>query len=161
MENLVISKNSTITGQTGNSMSKSTSYSSTYSNTIGASISGGLSLGIIPTFTMSASANYSHTYQSTNTVSDTSSQSFTQGLSINTGETAYINPNIRYYNSGTAPVYNVSPNTTIVIGDESIATIQPKSNRFLFESGELLPSSRLITFGIKHSGSVQQPVDPY
>lgn len=129
MENLVISKNSTITGQTGNSMSKSTSYSSTYSNTIGASISGGLSLGIIPTFTMSASANYSHTYQSTNTVSDTSSQSFTQGLSINTGETAYINPNIRYYNSGTAPVYNVSPNTTIVIGDESIATIQPNQNQ--------------------------------
>lgn len=128
MEKLIVSKSATITGQTGNSMSKNTSYSSTNTNTVGASISAGVSIGIIPTFTMSASVNYSHTWQTTNSVSDTTSQSFTQGLSINSGESAYINPNVRYYNSGTAPVYNVSPNTTIVIGDESIATIQPNEN---------------------------------
>lgn len=129
MEKLIVSKSATITGQTGNSMSKSTSYSSTSTNTLGASVSAGVSIGIIPTFSMSASVNYSHTWQTTNSVSDTTSQSFTQGLSINTGESAYINPNIRYYNSGTAPVYNVSPNTTIVVGDESIATIQPNQNQ--------------------------------
>lgn len=129
MEKLIVSKSATITGQTGNSMSKSTSHSSTSTNTLGASISAGVSISIIPTFSMSASVNYSHTWQTTNSVSDTTSQSFTQGLSINTGESAYINPNIRYYNSGTAPVYNVSPNTTIVVGDESIATIQPNQNQ--------------------------------
>ncbi len=129
MEKLIVSKSATITGQTGNSMSKSTSHSCTSTNTLGASISAGVSISIIPTFSMSASVNYSHTWQTTNSVSDTTSQSFTQGLSINTGESAYINPNIRYYNSGTAPVYNVSPNTTIVVGDESIATIQPNQNQ--------------------------------
>lgn len=129
MEKLVVSKNATITGQEGTSMSKNTTYSSTNSNTVGASVSAGLSIGLIPTFTMSASASYSHTWQTTNTVSDTTGQTFTQGLSLNTGESAYINPNIRYYNSGTAPVYNVSPNTTIVIGNESIATIQPNQNQ--------------------------------
>lgn len=129
MEKLVVSKNATITGQEGTSISKNTTYSSTSSNTVGANISTGLNIGIIPTYSISASVNFSNTSQTSNSVSDTNSQSYTQGLSLNTGESAYINPNIRYYNSGTAPVYNVSPNTTIVLGDASIATIQPNQNQ--------------------------------
>nr|WP_263282180.1 hypothetical protein [Clostridium botulinum] len=35
-----------------------------------------------------------------------------------------MNPNIRYYNTGTAPVYNVTPTTTIVIDKQSVATIK-------------------------------------
>ncbi|WP_039244117.1 binary toxin-like calcium binding domain-containing protein [Clostridium botulinum] len=126
MERLVVSKSETITVDSTKSMSKSTSYSSTNINTVGAEISGNLELagGIFPVFNMSASANYSHTLENTSTVDNTTGESFSQGLSINTGESAYINPNIRYYNTGTAPVYNVTPNTTIVIDKQSVATIK-------------------------------------
>nr|BAA32537.1 C2 toxin (component-II) [Clostridium botulinum] len=126
MERLVVSKSETITGDSTKSMSKSTSHSSTNINTVGAEVSGSLQLagGIFPVFSMSASANYSHTWQNTSTVDDTTGESFSQGLSINTGESAYINPNIRYYNTGTAPVYNVTPTTTIVIDKQSVATIK-------------------------------------
>ncbi|KEH96664.1 hypothetical protein Z953_14170 [Clostridium botulinum D str. 16868] len=126
MERLVVSKSETITGDSTKSMSKSTSHSSTNINTVGAEVSGSLQLagGIFPVFSMSASANYSHTWQNTSTVDDTTGESFSQGLSINTAESAYINPNIRYYNTGTAPVYNVTPTTTIVIDKQSVATIK-------------------------------------
>ncbi|MDT2276234.1 hypothetical protein P7H20_17320 [Paenibacillus larvae] len=52
-------------------------------------------------------------HSSTHTVdsSNTSGQDWQHQLELNTGQSAYMNANVRYYNTGTAPVYNLVPTT--------------------------------------------------
>ena len=129
MEKLLVKKNSTITGQEGSSMTKAVTTGSTQSNNVGTSISGEIGFAGMPSFKITASANYSHTWTTNNSIQDTTGTSFTNGLSINYGEAAYINPNVRYYNTGTAPVYNLSPNITLTLDGGSIASIKANSNQ--------------------------------
>lgn len=136
MEDLLVTKNSTITGETGSTMSKATTTGYTQSNTAGVEISGEVGFTGFPNFTITASANYSHTWETNNSVEDTSGTSFTNGLSIEYGEAAYINPNVRYYNTGTAPVYNLKPTITLTLDGGSIASIKAQSNQ---TSGYLNP----------------------
>lgn len=142
MEKLVVSKNATLSTQAGTSMSKSTSSSFTDSNTEGVSSTFGIS-GL--EFNASVTASYSHSSQSTNSVSDTSGKSFVDGLNLSTASAAYIDPNIRYYNSGTAPVYNLSPNITISIDDDSITTIQAQASQManFLNPGDYYPKQSL------------------
>lgn len=129
MEKLVVSKNSTIDTSQGSSMSKTSSSETSNSNQVGVNVTTEAGYDVLPKFNVSVSANYSHTWQTSNSVANTNQNSFTNGLSINTGQSAYINPNIRYYNTGTAPVYNVSPNITVSIDGDSIASVQAQANQ--------------------------------
>ncbi|MDT2292598.1 hypothetical protein P7H15_06275 [Paenibacillus larvae] len=40
-----------------------------------------------------------------------------------------MNANVRYYNTGTAPVYNLVPTTNLVLGRQTIATVTGQLNQ--------------------------------
>lgn len=145
MENLLVTKNSTITGESGSSMAKAVTTGQTQSNTAGTEISGEIGFEGFPNFKITASANYSHTWETSNSVEDTTGTSFTKGLSINSGEAAYINPNVRYYNTGTAPVYNLSPSITLTLNGGSIASIKAQPNQIggYINPGQNYPAKNL------------------
>lgn len=130
MEKLIISNNQNISSQQGKSISASTSSSSTDQNMVGVDVTAGLSYG-----TTGISANfqvtghYSHTWSNTSTVENSSSNNWSQDIGINTGQSAYLNANVRYYNTGTAPIYNVKPTTNFVLGGDSIVTVKAKENQ--------------------------------
>lgn len=126
MERLVVSKNQTISQQVGTSVSKTISHS--LSKSITASLSGGFSGGITG-ISASFSSSFSSSLITSNTVSNTESSSFSKTLNIDLGHSAFLNPNVRYNNYGTAPIYNVQPTTSIVIKDQTVTTVKVQSNQ--------------------------------
>lgn len=117
MEKLFISENIDFT----NSQQNTTSSSKTEATTQGIEIGGGveekklvghISLGF------SNTSSTTHTYEESNGTQ----------LHINTGQAAYLNANIRYFNTGTAPIYQVKPTNNFIIGDDTIITITAPPN---------------------------------
>ncbi|WP_283698597.1 binary toxin-like calcium binding domain-containing protein [Clostridium perfringens] len=125
MEKLIISTNEHASTDQGKTVSRATTNSKTDSNTAGVSVSVGYQNG----FTGSITTNYSHTTDNSTSVQDSNGESWNTGLSINKGESAYINANIRYYNTGTAPMYKVTPTTNLVLDGETLATIKAQDNQ--------------------------------
>ncbi|MCY9512461.1 hypothetical protein M5W78_21665, partial [Paenibacillus larvae] len=64
-------------------------------------------------FSASVTGHYSHSSTHTVDSSNTSGQDWQHQLELNTGQSAYMNANVRYYNTGTAPVYNQVPTTNL------------------------------------------------
>ncbi|WP_416188330.1 ADP-ribosylating binary toxin iota binding subunit Ib [Clostridium perfringens] len=125
MENLIISTNEHASSDQGKTVSRATTNSKTDANTVGVSISAGYQNG----FTGNITTSYSHTTDNSTAVQDSNGESWNTGLSINKGESAYINANVRYYNTGTAPMYKVTPTTNLVLDGETLATIKAQDNQ--------------------------------
>lgn len=125
MEKLIISTNEYASTDQGKTVSRATTNSKTDANTVGVSVTAGYNNG----FTGSITANYSHTTDNTTAVQDSNGESWNTGLSINKGESAHINANIRYYNTGTAPMYKVTPTTNLVLDGDTLATIKAQDNQ--------------------------------
>ncbi|MFJ7888605.1 binary toxin-like calcium binding domain-containing protein [Lysinibacillus xylanilyticus] len=118
MEKLILSENKDFT----ESQENSTSSSKTESNTENTSAEGG---GEGKKFIGKITAGFSHTSSTT----QTTEESTTKQVHINTGQSAYLNANVRYFNTGTAPIYQVTPTNNFIIDDETIMTITaPPSN---------------------------------
>ncbi len=130
MEMLVVSVNQTISQQEGTSASKSVSQSISESttNSLGIQTTAGYSNG---SFSVSATftASTSTTNAISNSTSTTSSDSFINTLGIDTGHSAYLNPNVRYHNIGTCPIYHLQPTTSVVINNQTVATIKVQENQ--------------------------------
>ncbi|MED1305303.1 hypothetical protein BK704_10980 [[Bacillus thuringiensis] serovar konkukian] len=127
MENLIISNNQNVSSQEGKSISSSTSSSSTSENMVGVDVSAGYSL--LGGFNAQVTGRYSHTWSSSSSVENSSSNNWSRDLGINTGQSAYLNANVRYYNTGTAPIYSVKPTTNFVLNGASIVTVKAKENQ--------------------------------
>ncbi|UBL00756.1 iota toxin protein Ib (plasmid) [Clostridium perfringens] len=125
MEKLIISTNEHASTDQGKTVSRATTNSKTDSNTGGVSVSAGYQNG----FTGSITTNYSHTTENSTSVQDSNGESWNTGLSINKGESAYINANVRYYNTGTAPMYKVTPTTNLVLDGDTLTTIKAQDNQ--------------------------------
>ncbi|MGG4396083.1 binary toxin-like calcium binding domain-containing protein [Paenibacillus thiaminolyticus] len=134
MERLILSNNKEFSSDSGSkvSMSRETSSSSSASNTLGIDVSAGVSL--FEGFSASVTGHYSHTSTHTVNSAQTSGQDWSEtlGLKTNDAQAAYANANIRYYNTGTAPVYKFIPTTNLVLGKETFATITGQMNQEAF-----------------------------
>lgn len=118
MEKLIISENEDFTKSQENSTSSSKTESNTENISGEAGAEGRKFIGKI-------TAGFSHTSSTT----QTTEESTTKQVHINTGQSAYLNANVRYFNTGTAPIYQVTPTNNFIIDDETIMTITaPPSN---------------------------------
>lgn len=141
MEKLILSTNDHVSTDQGKSVSRSTTNSKTDANTVGVSISAGYQNG----FTGSVTANYSHTTDNTTAVQDSKGESWNTGLQISKSESAYINANVRYYNTGTAPMYKVTPTTNLVLDGDTLSTIKAQENQI---GNNLSPNSTYPKKGV-------------
>ncbi|TDL49247.1 peptidase [Paenibacillus dendritiformis] len=130
MERLILSDNKEFSSSSGKRISRETSSSSSASNTEGIDVSAGFSL--FEGFSGSVTGHYSHTSTHTVNSTQTSGQDWSEQLGLNSAQAAYVNANIRYYNTGTAPVYKFIPTTNLVLGKETIATITGQMNQEAF-----------------------------
>ena len=128
MEKLIFSKNENVTE--GSTNTKSTSTTKTNSNTdtvdIGAKIGfsdKGLSFEFSP--------RYVHSWTSSTAVQDTKGETWSKQIGINTDQAAFLNANVRYYNAGTAPIYEVRPTTNFMLrnANQSLTTIKAGPNQ--------------------------------
>ncbi|PFK27805.1 binary toxin-like calcium binding domain-containing protein [Bacillus cereus] len=128
MEKLIFSKNENVTE--GSTNTKSTSTTKTKSNTntvdIGAKIGfsdKGLSFEFSP--------RYVHSWTSSTAVQDTKGETWSKQIGINTDQAAFLNANVRYYNAGTAPIYEVRPTTNFMLrnANQSLTTIKAGPNQ--------------------------------
>ncbi|UUV16763.1 binary toxin-like calcium binding domain-containing protein [Clostridioides difficile] len=141
MEKLILSTNDHVSTDQGKSVSRSTTNSKTDANTVGVAISAGYQNG----FTGSVTANYSHTTDNTTAVQDSKGESWNTGLQISKSESAYINANVRYYNTGTAPMYKVTPTTNLVLDGDTLSTIKAQENQI---GNNLSPNSTYPKKGV-------------
>ncbi|MEH7151316.1 binary toxin-like calcium binding domain-containing protein [Bacillus thuringiensis] len=133
MERFILSKNKSITEGSDQSISKSTNSTSSSSKTseTGGSVTVGVNASLT-SFGVSASGTLSKsnsTASSTSSsVENTTGKTLSSQLQLNTGDAAYVNPNIRYYNAGTAPMHDVKPTVSLAIGADTLATIKAQDN---------------------------------
>ncbi|MGQ7173840.1 hypothetical protein ACUOCP_54280, partial [Escherichia sp. R-CC3] len=64
-------------------------------------------------------------------VQDNSGDSWSKQIGINTDQAAFLNANVRYYNTGTAPIYEVRPTTNFILknANQSLTTIKAGPNQ--------------------------------
>ncbi|MGH0607276.1 binary toxin-like calcium binding domain-containing protein, partial [Bacillus mycoides] len=135
MEQIVLSKNQTVSlndgGSKSNTVSRSTSTSTTDATTesISTEVSASLSdFGV--KVSGSLSKEHSTTVGIDNSKSDTSESNWSKTIGIQTGEAAHFAAGIRYYNQGTAPIYTVKPTMTFsLMNNHTIASIAAKENQ--------------------------------
>lgn len=133
MEKLIFSENKDITKDTGGSISKSTSSSSTSSHTEewGESATVEVSASLTD-FGVKASATLSHsdstTKSTTASVENSSGENWSTQVHLNSSQAAFLNPNIRYFNAGTAPMHDVRPTVGLSLGPDTLATITAQEN---------------------------------
>lgn len=116
LENLILSPNQNLTNSV--SSTQSTGWSSSRTWGIGTTATASLDPSV------SVSRNYSHTTTTTN------DWGVTQGNTseFNSASAAYLNANVRYYNTGTGTIYSAKPTTNFVLGNSTVATIQAQGN---------------------------------
>ncbi|HEF1880276.1 binary toxin-like calcium binding domain-containing protein [Bacillus thuringiensis] len=128
MEKLLFSKNENVTEGTSNTKSTSTTKTNSNTNTVelGAKI-GFTDKGVSFDF----SPKYAHSWTSSTAVQDNSGDSWSKQVGINTDQAAFLNANVRYYNMGTAPIYEVRPTTNFILKNtnQSLATIKAGPNQ--------------------------------
>lgn len=129
MEKLLITNNQDVSSGTASSKSITTGSGDSTSNT--ASISSGVSYSSKDGLTIGVSSEYSNTTTTMTYTENNDSNSWSEDLGINTAESAFLNANIRYYNTGTAPIYELRPTTNFVLNNskDSIATIRSGPNQ--------------------------------
>ncbi|WP_255260328.1 binary toxin-like calcium binding domain-containing protein [Bacillus cereus] len=128
MEKLIFSKNENVTE--GSTNTKSTSITKTNGTT--KSVEVGASIGISDKkFSINVSSKYSQSWNSSTAVQDTKGETWSKQIGINTDQAAFLNANVRYYNAGTAPIYEVRPTTNFVLrnANQSLTTIKAGPNQ--------------------------------
>lgn len=128
MENLIMSKNQNITEGTSGSKTVSTTKTDTITHGVNIGAEAGFANKL---FSFKLSSSYSYTNTTSTAIQDSSTDSWTSQIGINTSQAAYLNANIRYYNTGTAPIYELTPTTNFVLKNsgKSIATIKASPNQ--------------------------------
>nr|AYA44303.1 component b binary enterotoxin [Clostridium perfringens] len=142
MEKLILSKNQISSTEQGKTISRATSNSSTSSIT--SSIS--TNIGFNPEgISGGVTTEFSNTHETSNTVTNETGETWSEGLQINIGESAYLNANIRYYNSGSAPIYDVQPTTNLVLDNDTINTILAGPNQLanVLQADKVYPAPNL------------------
>ncbi|MCR6850436.1 binary toxin-like calcium binding domain-containing protein [Bacillus sp. IBL03825] len=126
MEKMIISEFNEVTKEKGESVSTETSNSNTEENTSGIEASVGFDgLSINGQVTTS----FSHTSSNTTTVENSSEKDWSEAIGMNKGESAALNANVRYYNTGTAPIYDAQPTTNLILGTDTLHTIRVRQNQ--------------------------------
>ncbi|PGM87622.1 binary toxin-like calcium binding domain-containing protein [Bacillus cereus] len=128
MEKLHFSKNDNVGEGIGGTKSKTVTKTDTTTNTV----EGGGTIGWGEKgFSLSFSAKYSHAWSNSTSTADTDSTSWSSQIGINTAERAYLNANVRYYNAGSAPIYELRPTSNFVFQNsgDSITTITAGPNQ--------------------------------
>ncbi|MGH0945696.1 binary toxin-like calcium binding domain-containing protein, partial [Bacillus mycoides] len=127
MERLHFSRNETVTEGQADTISKTVTKTDTTTNTV--EIGG--SLGFSDKgFSFSVSPKYTHSWSSSTATADTEGTTWSSQLAYNAAERAFLNANVRYHNSGTAPIYDLKPTTNFVFQNsgDSIATVTANSS---------------------------------
>nr|WBO26486.1 Vip-like4 [Bacillus thuringiensis] len=152
MEKLILSENVDYT----NSQENSTSNSKTEANTSNASIDGGAEG---KKFVGHITQGFSHTTSTTNTTENSN----TAQVHINTVDSAYINANVRYFNTGSAPIYQVTPTNNFTLDGDTIMTIlaQPAYIGNSLTPGETYPDASMSPIAITEVGAGKDFTIPY
>lgn len=138
MERVILSRLINESGEHGASQSRETSSSSSSSNTEGLDVTAGYNFSPLQGgFSMSATGHYSHTGSQTVEESNSTGNSWSNSISLNRGETAELNANIRYYNTGTGVVYSLEPTFNLVLERNTLATVRAQLNQ---QASHLAPS---------------------
>ncbi|TKH17348.1 hypothetical protein FC694_09245 [Bacillus wiedmannii] len=126
MEKLIVSEFNEVTKETGKSTSTATSNSKTEENTAGIEATVGFE-GL--KFNGQVTTSFSHTSSNTTSVENASEKNWSEAINLNQGESAALNANIRYYNTGTAPIYDAQPTTNLILGKDTLHTIKIKQDQ--------------------------------
>ncbi|HDR7762372.1 binary toxin-like calcium binding domain-containing protein [Bacillus cereus] len=107
------------------------SYSTTDSITAGITFEESFTL---LDFGAKVSESFSITTSSTAEYENSTSESWSEQLNFNTSDRARLNANVRYHNTGSAPIYKVQPTSSFVLQDGSkngytIRTVKAKENQ--------------------------------
>ncbi|WP_423734496.1 binary toxin-like calcium binding domain-containing protein [Bacillus thuringiensis] len=127
VEKFHFSKNETV--QEGASGTKSKTV--TNSNTTTNSVDIGAKFGFNKDgFSFDFSPKYTRSWSSSTAIANAESESWSKQININLSERAFLNANIRYYNGGTASIYDLRPTSNFVLqhSGESIATVTANGN---------------------------------
>ncbi|WP_242318979.1 binary toxin-like calcium binding domain-containing protein [Bacillus cereus group sp. BfR-BA-01349] len=147
MERIILSKNRDITQENGGSANHSISHMTSTSKTdgISSSVNAEISASLFD-FGAKISTNFTKDHSSTvsleNSISNTNEANWSQTIGIKESEAAYVGAGIRYVNSGTAPIYQAKPTSTLSLTDGTpLATIMAKENQIAnhISPGEYYP----------------------
>lgn len=113
----------------GNSGSKTTSVTETNSTINEVSVGGKLGVND-KGFSFEISPSYKHSWTKSTVIQNSETASWSKQIAVNPSTAAYLNANIRYYNEGTAPIYDLAPTSNFVLQNEkkSIGTITANKN---------------------------------
>ncbi|MEY8445905.1 binary toxin-like calcium binding domain-containing protein [Enterococcus ratti] len=141
MEKMILSRVINENNEHGASDSRETGSNTTRSNTEGISVGGEISM--MPK--VSITGNYSHTNTQSVESKNTTGKNWETSIGLNKGETADLNANIRYYNTGTGVIYGVKPTVNFVLEKDTLATITAQINQTAEDLGpdEAYPERRL------------------
>lgn len=128
MERLLFSRNENVVEGASGTVSKSITETKSYTNTV--DIGGSVGFGK-DGFSFSVSPKYSHSWTSSTSIDNTESSTWSSQVGINPAERAYLNANVRYHNSGSAPIYELRPTTNFVLqhSGASVTTITAGPNQ--------------------------------
>lgn len=137
VQNISIQKGQSQTNQNANTMTVSTSNNHNDGNHL--SVGGSVGASVLgPKITVSV--NLSHNWSTaittgkvdSKTTTSVNTDTWTDTLGINRAETAWLNANVRYINTGTAPIYDCMPTLNFVIGSgkeaQTVSTVGAKAN---------------------------------
>lgn len=162
MEQVILSKNITvITSQGGNSEnSVTTNVSNSITRGIHTNFSSSMNASLFDLGSgLSASFGTSHSSTATLGHSNTSSQgqNWSESIQMNAADTAYLGATVRYRNIGTAPIYEVRPTISMVLGgNQTLATLVAKENQM---GNTLTPGAQYPSKG--HAGILFNKSDDF
>ncbi|ARF67808.1 hypothetical protein B7C51_08155 [Paenibacillus larvae subsp. pulvifaciens] len=130
MEKFIISKNKNVSEEEGKSLTISQGSSTTKSVDVGMNTS--LHASLLD-FGASVSASFHEGSSHTLSTEQGKGKSWSESIGLNTADSAYYNGNIRYFNRGTAPIYNAEPTTSLVLDTgkkaKTLFTVKAKENQ--------------------------------
>ncbi|BAR87697.1 uncharacterized protein KNN_06964 (plasmid) [Bacillus thuringiensis serovar tolworthi] len=131
MESFKVIKIDNIGHDTSQTVTEEASYSTTSAITAGITTEASATL---LDFGMRVSTSFSQTTSSTAEYGNSTSESWSEQLNFNTSDRARLNANVRYHNTGSAPIYKVQPTSSFVLQDGSssgytIRTVKAKENQ--------------------------------
>nr|CAQ77163.1 fusion of EF and PA with Lethal factor as linker [synthetic construct] len=156
MENIILSKNEDQSTQNTDSQTRTISKNTSTSRTHTSEVHGNAEVhASFFDIGGSVSAGFSNSNSSTvaidHSLSLAGERTWAETMGLNTADTARLNANIRYVNTGTAPIYNVLPTTSLVLGkNQTLATIKAKENQLsqILAPNNYYPSKNLAPIAL-------------
>ncbi|HDR5365588.1 TPA: anthrax toxin protective antigen [Bacillus anthracis] len=156
MENIILSKNEDQSTQNTASQTRTISKNTSTSRTHTSEVHGNAEVhASFFDIGGSVSAGFSNSNSSTvaidHSLSLAGERTWAETMGLNTADTARLNANIRYVNTGTAPIYNVLPTTSLVLGkNQTLATIKAKENQLsqILAPNNYYPSKNLAPIAL-------------